>query len=154
MRNPFILRMLSPAAMLLGISLAVAGSGCADAKVESSEVSVLEFIPDAQRAGIAAGTSRYDATAAIHAARDKVQGTGKTLLLPPGNYYVGEVKFSGMVLPTMNKLEYIVELKRVIRRKFTLGTGDGWLKADGETIYRASDLKVGLFKGDTQPAVG
>src|SRR3546814_12574349 len=75
--------------------LAVAGSGCADAKVESGEVSVLEFIPDAQRAGIAAGTSRYDATAAIHAARDKVQGTGKTLLLPPGNYYVGEVKFSG-----------------------------------------------------------
>ena len=40
---------------------------------------------------------------------------------------VGEVKFSGMVLPTMRKLEYIVELKRVIRRKFTLGTGDGWL---------------------------
>src|SRR3546814_18688345 len=79
--------MLSPAAMLLGISLAVAGSGCADAKVESGEVSVLEFIPDAQRAGIAAGTSRYDATAAIHAAREKVQGTGKTLPLPPGHYY-------------------------------------------------------------------
>ena len=27
-------------------------------------------------------------------------------------------------------------------------------KVDGETIYRASDLKVGLFKGDTQPSVG
>ena len=54
-------------------------------------------------------------------------------------------KFSGMVLPTMKKLEYIVELKRVIRRKFTLGTGDGWLKADGETIYTAKDLRVGLF---------
>ena len=54
---------------------------------------------------------------------------------------VGEVKFSGMVLPTMKKLEYIVELKRVIRRKFTLGTGDGWLKADGETIYTAKDLQ-------------
>src|SRR5213594_1291677 len=50
---------------------------------------------------------------------------------------VGEVKFSGMVLPTMKKLEYIVELKRVNRRKFTLGTGDGWLKADGDTIYTA-----------------
>ena len=46
---------------------------------------------------------------------------------------VGEVKFSGMVEPTVKKLEYIVELRRVIRRKFTLGTGDGWLKADGET---------------------
>ena len=27
-----------------------------------------------------------------------------------------------------------------------LGIGDGWLKADGETIYRATDLRVGLFK--------
>jgi 3-hydroxyacyl-[acyl-carrier protein] dehydratase/trans-2-decenoyl-[acyl-carrier protein] isomerase len=66
---------------------------------------------------------------------------------------VGEVKFSGMVLPTMKKLEYIVELKRVIRRKFTLGTGDGWLKADGETIYTAKDLRVGLFQaGEAVPA--
>jgi 3-hydroxyacyl-[acyl-carrier protein] dehydratase/trans-2-decenoyl-[acyl-carrier protein] isomerase len=41
----------------------------------------------------------------------------------------------------------------VIRRKFTLGTGDGWLKADGETIYTAKDLKVGLFQADdTAPA--
>jgi len=66
---------------------------------------------------------------------------------------VGEVKFSGMVLPTVKKLEYVVELKRVIRRKFTLGTGDGWLKADGETLYTAKDLRVGLFQaGETAPA--
>ena len=66
---------------------------------------------------------------------------------------VGEVKFSGMVLPTMKKLKYIVELKRVIRRKFTLGTGDGWLKADGDTIYTAKDLRVGLFQaGEEAPA--
>ena len=58
---------------------------------------------------------------------------------------VGEVKFSGMVEPTVSKLEYVVELKRVIRRRFTLGTGDGLLKADGEPIYSASDLRVGLF---------
>ncbi|MGI9385815.1 MAG: bifunctional 3-hydroxydecanoyl-ACP dehydratase/trans-2-decenoyl-ACP isomerase [Methyloligellaceae bacterium] len=58
---------------------------------------------------------------------------------------VGEVKFSGMVLPSVSKLEYIVELKRVLRRKFTLGIGDGWLKADGQTIYTAKDLRVGLF---------
>lgn len=61
---------------------------------------------------------------------------------------VGEVRFSGTVEPTVKKLEYIVELRRVIRRKFTLGTGDGWLKADGETIYTAKDLRVGLFQAD------
>jgi 3-hydroxyacyl-[acyl-carrier protein] dehydratase/trans-2-decenoyl-[acyl-carrier protein] isomerase len=58
---------------------------------------------------------------------------------------VGEVKFSGMVVPTVRKLEYVVDLKRIIRRKFTLGVGDGRLSADGEVIYSAKDLRVGLF---------
>jgi 3-hydroxyacyl-[acyl-carrier protein] dehydratase/trans-2-decenoyl-[acyl-carrier protein] isomerase len=58
---------------------------------------------------------------------------------------VGEVKFAGMVLPTVKKIEYIVDLKRVIRRKLTLGVGDGHLKADGTLIYSAKELKVGLF---------
>ena len=66
------------------------------------------------------------------------QGRGRALS-------VGEVKFSGMVLPTVKKVEYIVDLKKVIRRKFTLGIGDGMLKADGEPIYSAKDLRVGLF---------
>ena len=56
-------------------------------------------------------------------------------------------------LDALWQLEYIVELKRVIRRKFTLGTGDGWLKADGATIYTAKDLRVGLFQaGEAAPA--
>ena len=59
---------------------------------------------------------------------------------------VGEVKFSGMVLPHIKLVEYGVDLKRVLRSKLVLGIGDGWLKADGETIYRAADLRVGLFK--------
>ncbi len=59
---------------------------------------------------------------------------------------VGEVKFSGMVVPTIKKLEYVVDLKRVIRRKLTMGIGDGLLKADGVTIYVAKDLRVGLFE--------
>jgi 3-hydroxyacyl-[acyl-carrier protein] dehydratase / trans-2-decenoyl-[acyl-carrier protein] isomerase len=59
---------------------------------------------------------------------------------------VGEVKLSGMVLPTIKKLEYVVDLKRIIRRKLTLGIGDGLLKADGVTIYVARDLRVGLFE--------
>jgi len=59
---------------------------------------------------------------------------------------VGEVKFSGMVEPTVSRVEYVVDLKRVIRRRFTLGIGDGLLKADGEPIYSATDLRVGLFE--------
>ena len=59
---------------------------------------------------------------------------------------VGEVKFTGMVVPTVKKVEYVVNLKRVILRKLNLGIAVGLLKADGETIYTAADLRVGLFK--------
>ena len=58
----------------------------------------------------------------------------------------GEVKFTGMVTPAIKKVEYGVDFKRVMRGRLVLGIGDGWLKADGETIYTATDLKVGLFK--------
>jgi 3-hydroxyacyl-[acyl-carrier protein] dehydratase/trans-2-decenoyl-[acyl-carrier protein] isomerase len=37
-----------------------------------------------------------------------------------------------------------------MRSKLVLGIADGWLSADGNVIYRASDLKVGLFR--EQPA--
>ena len=63
---------------------------------------------------------------------------------------VGEVKLTGMVLPTVKKIEYIVDLKRVIRRKLILGVGDGVLKADGKEIYSAVDLKVGLFSTEAE----
>ena len=58
----------------------------------------------------------------------------------------GEVKFTGMVTPATKKVEYGVDFKRVVRGRLVLGIGDGWLKADGETIYKATDLRVGLFK--------
>jgi 3-hydroxyacyl-[acyl-carrier protein] dehydratase/trans-2-decenoyl-[acyl-carrier protein] isomerase len=57
----------------------------------------------------------------------------------------GEVKLTGMVVPAVKKLEYIVDIKRVIRRKLTLGIGDGHVKADNVLIYSAKDLRVGLF---------
>jgi 3-hydroxyacyl-[acyl-carrier protein] dehydratase/trans-2-decenoyl-[acyl-carrier protein] isomerase len=65
---------------------------------------------------------------------------------------VGEIKFSGQILPTVNNVIYGVDIKRVMRSKLVLGIADGWLKADGEVIYRASDLKVGLFRADQEPA--
>ena len=58
------------------------------------------------------------------------------------------MKFSGQVLPTVKKVIYGIDIKRVMRSKLVLGIADGWLSADGNIIYRASDLKVGLFKQD------
>jgi 3-hydroxyacyl-[acyl-carrier protein] dehydratase/trans-2-decenoyl-[acyl-carrier protein] isomerase len=65
---------------------------------------------------------------------------------------VGAIKFSGQVLPNVRLVEYGIDLKRVMRSKLTLGIADGWLKADGEAIYKAEDLRVGLFKDGAQPS--
>ena len=66
---------------------------------------------------------------------------------------LGELKFSGQVLPTVKKVVYGIDIKRVMRSKLVLGIADGWLKADGELVYQASDLKVALFKESApQPA--
>ncbi len=59
---------------------------------------------------------------------------------------VGEVKFADQVLPSVKLVEYGVDFKRVFKSKLVLGIADGWLKADGRTIYEAKDLRVGLFK--------
>lgn len=61
---------------------------------------------------------------------------------------LGELKFSGQVQPNIKKVVYGVDLKRVMRSKLVLGIGDGWVEADGEVIYQAKDLKVGLFQAE------
>jgi 3-hydroxyacyl-[acyl-carrier protein] dehydratase/trans-2-decenoyl-[acyl-carrier protein] isomerase len=72
------------------------------------------------------------------------EGRGRALGL-------GELKFSGQVLPNVRKVVYNIDMKRVMRSKLVLGIADGWLSMDGEIIYRAKDLKVGLFKQGTVP---
>lgn len=59
---------------------------------------------------------------------------------------VGEVKFTGQILPTAKKVTYHIQMKRVIKRKLFMGMGDGIVKVDGKQIYAAKDLKVGLFQ--------
>lgn len=61
---------------------------------------------------------------------------------------VKEVKFTDMVLPTVKRVEYQVSVKRVILRKLKLAIADGVMKADGEVIYTASEMRVGLFEDE------
>ncbi len=37
-------------------------------------------------------------------------------------------------------------------RKLVLGIADGVMKVDGETVYEAKDLRVGLFGAGQAPA--
>ena len=66
------------------------------------------------------------------------QGRGRALA-------AGDVKFSGMVMPNAKLVSYHIDLKRVVTRRLVVGIGDGVMKVDGEPIYEAKDLRVGLF---------
>ncbi|WP_419177198.1 3-hydroxyacyl-[acyl-carrier-protein] dehydratase FabA [Gallaecimonas xiamenensis] len=59
---------------------------------------------------------------------------------------VGEVKFTGQILPTAKKVTYRINIKRLINRTLVMGIADGQVEVDGRVIYTAQDLKVGLFK--------
>ncbi len=65
-------------------------------------------------------------------------GSGRALGL-------GELKLTGMVTPDVKLVKYVVDIKRVMSGKLVLGIGDGAMYADGEAIYSAKGLKVGLF---------
>lgn len=57
----------------------------------------------------------------------------------------GEIKFSGQVLPTAQKVVYHLQVSRLIQRKLVMGVADGVVSVDGREIYHAKDLRVGLF---------
>lgn len=58
---------------------------------------------------------------------------------------LGELKFTGQILPTHKKVTYRLDIQRVIARGLTLGLADGVVTVDSKEIYHAKQLKVGLF---------
>lgn len=58
---------------------------------------------------------------------------------------VGEVKFSGQVLPSGKTVQYQIDIKRVIARSLVMGIADATMSIDGREIYAAKNLRVGLF---------
>ena len=59
---------------------------------------------------------------------------------------VGEVKFTGQVLPSARCVRYEIDVKRVLRGKLCLVIADGRTYVDDRLIYEAKDLRVGLFQ--------
>jgi 3-hydroxyacyl-[acyl-carrier protein] dehydratase/trans-2-decenoyl-[acyl-carrier protein] isomerase len=58
---------------------------------------------------------------------------------------VGEVKFTGQILPTDSKISYMLSIKRLMTGKLKLAIADGEVHVDGKPIYSAKGLRVGLF---------
>lgn len=62
---------------------------------------------------------------------------------------VKEVKFGGQVRPTAKLVRYEIDIRRArLSGKPILGYADGVLKLDGQVIYTAKDLRVGLFPAE------
>ena len=60
---------------------------------------------------------------------------------------VNSVKFTGEVLKNVKMATYEINMKRILKKEgTTVGLANGVLGADGKIIYRAENLKVGLFK--------
>ena len=60
---------------------------------------------------------------------------------------VGTVKFTGEVLQNVKLVKYEIDMKKIISPgNTTVGLANGTVFADGEKIYSADNLKVGLFK--------
>ena len=60
---------------------------------------------------------------------------------------VNTVKFTGEVLKNVKMATYEINMKRILKKEgTTVGLADGILSADDKIIYKAENLKVGLFK--------
>ena len=69
----------------------------------------------------------------------KLPGRGRAL-------GAGEVKFTGEVGPEATLVRYEVDIKRLIKRRLIMAIADARMYCDGQEIYTASDLRVGLFQ--------
>ncbi len=59
---------------------------------------------------------------------------------------VGQVKFTGQVLPSAKLVRYEIDIRRVMRGKLALVIANGRTFVDDRLIYAADDLRVGLFQ--------
>lgn len=57
----------------------------------------------------------------------------------------GDVRFTGQVQPDAKLVDYRVDIRRIVSRSLVMGIANANMFVDGELIYQAHDLRVGLF---------
>jgi len=67
-----------------------------------------------------------------------LQGKGRAL-------GVGKVKFTGQIYPDAEIIQYKLHVKRIFKKPMAMGIADGVVIQNGDVIYQANDLKVGLI---------
>jgi len=57
----------------------------------------------------------------------------------------GEIKFFGQVLPKAKLVQYVIDIRRILKKGLAMVIADGKMLVDGREIYTAKNLRVGLF---------
>jgi len=68
-----------------------------------------------------------------------LQGRGRAL-------GVGKVRFTGQIYPDAELIQYKLDIKRIFKKPIAMGIADGVVIHNGDIIYQANDLKVGLIR--------
>ena len=63
---------------------------------------------------------------------------------------LGGLKFNGQVTPDAKLVTYRIDIKRTLRRGFAISIANGTLDVDGQVVYEAQDLRVGVFTSTDQ----
>ncbi len=58
---------------------------------------------------------------------------------------VGNVKFTGQVLPKNHRVRYHLHIKRIVERNLSVAIADGEMFVDDVLIYTAQNLRCGVF---------
>lgn len=62
---------------------------------------------------------------------------------------VKNLRFTGQVLPDNKVVTYRIDIRRVFESKLVMAQSSGTMEVDGKVIYKAEDMRVGLFSEDT-----
>ena len=63
---------------------------------------------------------------------------------------LGSLKFNGQVTPDAKLVPYRIDIKRTVRRGFSISIANGTLDVDGQMVYEAENLRVGVFTSTDQ----
>lgn len=58
----------------------------------------------------------------------------------------GKVKFHGQILPSSRQIVYHLHIQKIMQLRTIIGVAHGEVSMDGQKVYNAEGLKVGLFK--------
>ncbi|GIR33118.1 MAG: hypothetical protein CM15mP46_1130 [Alphaproteobacteria bacterium] len=62
-----------------------------------------------------------------------------------GHYRLAKLNLPDKFCQKKKRVQFRLDMKRVIMRRLVMGIADGKVLCDGEVVFEANDIRVGLF---------